>query len=260
MTEPRTDSSPTLLPLSGHLGELRRRLIIVLTWFAVVSGFAFTHVERILEWLQRPAPAYLGHFAYFSPTEALFAYIKVSVLAGLVCTVPVALAQLWGFVRSGLTARERSWGRAFVGWGTALFVAGVSFAYWVLLPMSLRFLMGIGRAQLEPVISIERYLSFVMTLIVWCGFVFELPVVLFILAKANIVTAEWLRQQRPYAFLVLVILAAVITPTTDVVNLTLMTLPLVGLYELSILVTRIALPRQPETSDQQPKQGVTGEK
>lgn len=234
------------LTLAEHLEELRRRLGISLAALVLAVAVAFTQVDRLLGWLQRPAASLLPRFAYFSPTEPLAAYLKLAVLGGTALAMPVILWQVWGFVRGGLTRRERALGVAFVGWGSAQFVAGVAFAYYLLLPASLTFLLGIGRQRLEPMVSIDAYLSFVTTLMAWCGIVFELPVVLFILAKLGIVTPEWLRQQRPYAILVLTIIAAVVTPTTDPVNLLLMTVPLVLLYESSILVTRVAMPYQPE--------------
>ena len=162
-------------------------------------------------------------------------------LAGLILAMPVILAQLWGFVRSGLTKRERSYGLAFIGWGSVLFLTGVAFAYFILLPASLHLLLGIGRSYLEPMLSIDKYLSFLTTLAFWCGIIFEIPAVLFLLAKVGIVTSEWLRQQRAYAILILFIIAAIVTPTTDPVNLFLMAVPMVLLYELSIWITRLAL-------------------
>lgn len=240
-----TRAEPTLT-LAGHLEELRRRLGISLIAFLIAAGISFTQVERIIEWLRRPAGPFLVRFAYFSPTEPLLAYVKVAVLAGFILAMPVVLSQLWTFVRGGLTPRERTLGLAFVAWGSAHFVLGAAFAYEVLLPMSMRVLLGIGRGTLEPVLSIDQYLAFVTTLVFWCGVVFELPVVLCVLAKAGIVTPEWLRQQRPCAILALVILAALVTPTTDAVTLLLMAVPLWLLYELSIVLARWARPSAPE--------------
>ena len=230
------------LTFAGHLEELRRRLGICLAVLLLSSGISWFRVEWIIGWLQRPAAHFLPRFAFFSPTEPLMAYLKVAMLGGLILAMPVLLAQLWGFVRMGLTWRERYYGLALIWWGSLLFLTGAACAYFLLLPVSLRVLLEIGQGMLEPVISIDRYLSFVTTLVFWCGLVFELPIVLFVLAKVGIVTAEWLRQQRPYAILVLVIIAAIVTPTTDAVNLLLMTLPMVLLYELSILMIRLAMP------------------
>ena len=236
--------------MAEHLEEFRRRLGVGFLALLVAVGISFTQVERIVWWLQRPAQPLLPRFAFFSPTEPLLAYLNVAGLSGLILAMPVLLAQLWAFVRTGLTPKERSYGLTFVWWGSLNFLAGTAFAYDVLLPASLRFLLGIGRGTLEPVISIDRYLSFVTTLAFWCGAVFELPVVLWILTKVGIVTPEWLRQQRPYALLVLVIIAAIVTPTTDPVNLCLMALPMILLYEVSILLSRFALPRPSRGSGQ----------
>ena len=231
------------LTLAGHLEELRWRLGVSLAALFIAVGLSLVWTECIIRWLQRPVVERLPRFAYFSPVEPLMAYLKVALLSGLILAMPVILWQLWGFIRSGLTQGERSSGLAFIAWGSAQFLAGAAFAYYGLVPVSLRFLLGIGADFLEPMISIGQYLSFVTTLIFWCGLVFELPVILFILAKAGIVTSEWLRQQRPYAILVLVIIAAVVTPTTDPVNLVLMAVPMILLYELSILITRVAIRR-----------------
>jgi sec-independent protein translocase protein TatC len=240
------DQAPeTPLTLAEHLEELRRRLGIAFAALLVSVALAATQATRLVDWLQRPAESLLPHFAFFAPTEPLMAYITVSVLAGACLAMPVLLWQVWAFVRSGLTPRERALGRAFVWWGTFQFLAGVLLAYYVLVPVALRVLLGIGRAQFEPVISIGRYLAFVTGMVFWCGLAFELPVVLALLASVGIVTSEWLRQQRPLAVLSLVIVAAIVTPTTDPINLLLMAVPLVGLYELSIVVTRWAMPRRP---------------
>ena len=238
------------LTIVGHLEELRRRLGISLAAILVAIGLSATQVGRLVGWLQRPAQPRLPRFAFFTPTEPLIAYTKVAILAGLILAMPVLLAQVWGFVRSGLTPRERSSGLAFIWWGSVNFLVGAIFAYVVLLPLALNVLLGIGKGTLEPVISIDRYLSFVTTMVFWSGVVFELPVVIFFLAKVGIVTTEWLRQQRPYAVLVLVTIAAIVTPTTDVVSLLLLAIPLVLLYEISIFVTRLAIRRpsfRPET-------------
>lgn len=229
------------LTLAGHLEELRRRLGVCLLALLAAIGLSAVWVERIIAWLSWPAEGLIPQFAYFTPTEPLVAYIRVAVLGGVTLAMPVMLWQLWGFVRSGLTAKERAAGLVFVGWGSLQFVAGAAVAYYTLLPAGLRLLLGIGEGSLTPVISIDRYLDFVTTLIFWTGLVFELPVLLVILAKLGIVTAEWLRQQRPYAILVLVIVAALVTPTTDPVSLLLMAVPLLTLYELSIVITRLVL-------------------
>ena len=230
------------LTFIGHLEELRRRLGISLAALLVASGLALTQIERLIGWLQHPVRFLLPRFAYFTPTEPLTAYLRVAVLAGVVLAMPVILQQLWAFLRSGLTPRERTYGLLFVWWGSAQFVLGALFAYVVLLPAALRFLLGIGERYLIPVVSIDRYVAFVTTLLFSCGLVFELPVVLCLLARLGVVTSEWLRQHRPYAVLVLVIIAALVTPTTDPVNLLLVAVPMLLLYEGSVVLARWMAP------------------
>ena len=231
------------LTLAGHLEELRRRLGLSLLALLAATGVSFLRAGDIVRWLQRPVQGLIPRFAFFTPTEPLAAYLKVAGLAGLVLAMPVILSQVWGFVRSGLTPRERVSALLFAGWGSLQFAAGTLFAYFVLLPVSLRVLLRVGDGDLLPMISIDRYVSFVTTVLFWSGLTFELPVLVWALARVGIVTPEWLRQQRPYAILVLVIIAAVVTPTTDPVNLLLMALPLVLLYECSILLSRFAATR-----------------
>ena len=234
------------LTIAGHLEELRRRLGVSLAVLLLAISVSFTQVERLMLWLQRPVDDLLPRLAFFSPTEPLMAYMKVGTLAGLILAMPVILSQVWGFVQAGLTRQERSYGTIFMVWGSLQFLAGAAMAYYGLLPVSLGFLLGIGQPHFEPVISIGRYLSFVTTMIFWSAVTFELPVVLFLLARVGIVTPEWLRQQRPYAILVLVIVSAIVTPTTDPFNLFLMAVPLMLLYELSILMTRLAMRKTPQ--------------
>ena len=236
------------MSLADHLEELRRRLGLCLLAVLAATGASLVRISDLIAWLRQPAGAQLPAFAYFSPAEPLGAYLKVAALAGLALAMPVILWQAWAFVRGGLTPAERRWGLVFIWSGSGLFVAGLAFAYAVLLPMSLRVLLGIGAGTLQPMISIDRYLSFVVSLAFWCGVVFELPALLFLLAKLGIVTPEWLRQQRPYAILVMVVLAAIMTPTTDAVSLLLMAVPMVLLYEVSILVVRVAFRPRPTRS------------
>ena len=224
------------LTLADHLEELRRRLGLSLVAVLVGAGIGLTQAERLIEWLQRPADGLLGRLVFFSPVEPLQAYLTVGVLAGTLLAMPVVLWQVWAFVRPGLQAPERRLGLVFVGWGSVQFLLGGACAYFLLLPAALRFLLGLGSRYLEPAVSVSRYLSFVTTLLWWSGVVFELPVVLWVLGRVGVVTTEWLRQQRPYAILVLVIIAALVTPTTDPVNLALLAIPLAGLYELSIIL------------------------
>jgi len=220
--------------LLQHLEELRRRIGISLAVVAVFSCVSFGFVGSLIEWLKRPAGSLLPRLAFFSPTEALVASIKVSVVAGTILSLPLLLYEVWAFVRPALKEPERWYGVLLIWWGTALFVLGAAMAYGLLLPVCLRFLLGFGGPSLEPVISINRYLGFVLSIILVCGILFQLPLVTFVMTRLGVVTPQRLRRSRRVALLIMVIVAAVATPTTDALNMLLMAVPMALLYELSI--------------------------
>ena len=153
---------------------------------------------------------------------------------------PILLYEVWTFIRPGLTPRERRFGLAFVFWGSLLFAGGAAFAYWSLLPISLRFLLTFGGRMLTPVISISEYLSFTLAVVLACGVVFELPLAVFFLTKLGVISPKLLKDKWRVAFVGIVVVAAVITPTQDVFSLLVMTLPLLVLYGVSIAVSQIA--------------------
>lgn len=228
------------LTLADHLEELRRRLGISLAAFLAAAVFGLTQAERLIDWLQRPAELWLGRLVFLSPLEPLQAQLRVAALAGVLLAMPVWLWQLWMFIRPGLKPAERWLGLTVAVWGSVQFTLGVACAYALLLPATLRVLLDLGARSLEPAVSVERYIAFTTSVLWWTGMAFELPVVLWGLSRVGVVTAEWLRQQRPYALLVLVIIAAIVTPTTDPVSLALLAVPLALLYELSVLLTAAA--------------------
>lgn len=236
----RKDAETQPLTLIGHLEELRARLWICVASIFILSVWGFSLAPRLVERLKRPAGDLLPRLAFFNPLEAMLAHVKVALAFGLFVSMPVLLYELWGFIRPGLTARERRIGGAFVGWGTLMFLGGVAFGYWVCLPPTLRFLLAFGAQTLEPVISVSHYLSFVLTLLLACGVVFELPVVLFFLTKLGVVTPQALRHHWKLAFLAIVAGSAILTPTKDIVTLLFLTLPLLLLYGFSILVSTFA--------------------
>ncbi len=224
--------------------ELRRRLLVCVLTVLLASGLGFWLADWLLAWLKRPAGYLLPTLAFFSPTEGLVAYLTVAVAFGLVAALPVLLYQLWAFVRPALTWRERTYGVAFVCWGSLCFVLGAEVGYGVLLPYFLKFLLSVGSPHLAPVISVSQYLSFVLGVILLCGAVFELPVVVFLLSRMGLVNPQMLRRHRPLAMLIILIVAAMVTPTTDAISLFLLALPLALLYEFSRLIAAGSTPRR----------------
>ena len=237
--------------LVEHLEELRRRLWVCVISLLLFSIGGYFLAPRVIQWLKEPAGPFLPALAFFSPAEALMAHLKVALGVGACVSVPIFLYELWNFIRPGLTARERVMGFSFVVWGTLLFATGVVFAYWGLLPVSLRFLLTFGEGTLTPVISISHYLSFTAAVVLSCGVLFELPVLVFFLTRLGILSPKLLREKWRVAFLGIVTAAALLTPTQDVLTLLLMALPLLGLYGVSILVATVAVP---ETKRPQPLQ------
>ena len=240
-----TDPPEPRLTVTEHLEELRRRLTVCVLTIVATTVLGFLWADRVIEWLRRPAGDLLPRLAFFSPTEALLAYCKVALITGVALAMPMVLYHIWAFIRDGLTPRERRYGLILVGWGSALFAAGVAFAYALCVPMFLQFLLRIGGPSLEPVISINQYLGFVTGVLLSCGVMFELPLALVVLAKLGIVTPAFLERQRSWALVVILIIAAVVTPTTDAFTMVLMALPLFVLYEASIWICRLTVrPRE----------------
>jgi sec-independent protein translocase protein TatC len=232
------------LPFTDHLDELRHRLIVSLVGvglgFAVSYGFS----QQLLLLLQRPMPTRL---VFIAPTEAFFVNLKVAFYAGLFLSVPLLLFQVWKFVAPGLYEHERRYSFPFLIISTILFLLGAIFAYAVILPIALHFLIAQGGELWQPNITLSNYLSFCMRLILAAGLVFEFPVLMYFLAKVGVVTPEFLVKNRKYAVLLAFVVAAILTPP-DVFSQVLLAVPLFLLFEVSIFVAkRVASGR--ETGD-----------
>lgn len=220
------------MPISGHLEELRSRLIKVV--WTLVGGMvlAYAGSDILIGWLKRPLAADLY---FFSPTEAFWVAMKVSFFGGLFLSLPVILYQIWRFIGPGLLPNERRLALPFVLIGSLFFVLGLLFCYFIVAPFALTFLVGFGIQQgLKPVFSVGLYMDFLLKFLLAFGLIFELPLVITILAKLGLVTPQFLARHRRYAVLVNAILAAVLTPTTDIFNMMLMMVPLLLFYELGI--------------------------
>jgi sec-independent protein translocase protein TatC len=229
------------LPFTDHLDELRHRLIISLVGIGIGFAVSYGFSQQLLLLLQRPMPARL---VFIAPTEAFFVNLKVAFYAGLFLSVPLLLLQIWKFVAPGLYAHERRYSFPFLIISTVQFLIGAIFAYVVVLPIALHFLIAQGGELWKPNITLSNYLSFCMRLILAAGLTFEFPVLMYFLAKVGVVTPEFLVKNRKYAVLVAFILAAILTPP-DVFSQVLLAVPLFLLFEVSIIVAkRVAAGRQ----------------
>ncbi len=222
-----------------HLEELRVRLLISLVAFGIATIIGYLFVERILALLLQP----VGQVVFLAPTEAFFVRLKVAGLAGVFLSLPVILYQIWRFVAMGLTPTERRYTLSMIPVAAVLFVGGAAFAFLTILPFGIRFLLSYQTPNLVPMISIAAYTSFATAFVLSFGLLFQLPLVVVLLARLGIVTPAQLAAGRKYALLGIVTASAVLTPTTDVVSQMLMAVPTYLLYEVSIWVARLVSPR-----------------
>ncbi len=228
------------LPLTDHLEELRWRVVKCLLAISVgfVASYAFS--EKIFNFLASPLIEVMpkgSHLIYTSLPEAFFTYMKVSFFVGLLASAPVIFYQLWKFIMPGLYERERRYVVPFVIVATLFFAMGVSFGFFVVFPVGFKFFLGYSNESIMAFPSMREYLGFAMKFLLAFGVTFELPVVMFFLAKTGIVNAKVLRKNRKYAVLIVAIVAAVLTPGPDVLSQLLLGVPILILYEISIWVT-----------------------
>ena len=230
------------MTLVEHLEELRRRLLVsvVAVFVTTVIGFVFSEqLMALLLNLVKNAKPDVQVQALEIP-ETFFTSMQISLVAGLILAMPVLVLQLWLFLRPGLLPKERRYILLGLPLVTLFFAAGVAFAYFLALPAALRFLLNFGSDLVQTSPQLGPYLGFVATLLLWSGVGFELPIVLFFLAKIRVVDYRRLGRWRKYALLIICIFAAIITPTPDPVNMLIVAAPLYALYELGILFARLA--------------------
>ena len=229
-----------------HLGELRTRIIWSLIPTVIGLLVAFRFSDLIIKFIARPLTARGSQLVFLSPTEAFWTSMKISMVAGVCLAMPVILWQVWAFVAPGLHRHERRFAGPFVIVGSLLFLGGGAFALFVVVPFAVSFLVGFGQAQgIKDMISVSNHVDFVIKFTLAFGLVFELPLAITILSMMGLVTPQFLSRNRKYAILLNFIIAAVLTPTPDVLNQTLMAGPLCLLYEVGILSARVFGKRPP---------------
>ena len=232
-----------------HLEELRRRIIYSL--LAVGVGFlaCWGYAERIFAIMQKPIMEALQRnglsekLVYLNPTEPFNLYLKVGFLGGLFVASPFVLYQVWLFISPGLYRHEKRYVTPFMFSTVGLFLAGGWFGYRMVYPAALDFLISYGK-QFQPMITIGEYTDLFLTIIIGLGIVFELPILVFFLSMMGIVTAGWMWRNVRYSILVIFIIAAVITPTTDILNMCIFAAPMVALYLVSIIIAWVVHPAQ----------------
>lgn len=224
-----------------HLDELRRRLIRLIAYIAVGFVACFYFSREIYNFVSRPIIGSLPKgmtLAYTNPTDPFTLYMKVSVLAGIFLTAPLSLYEVWKFIAPGLYRREKKYVVPFMVSAVLLFLTGAAFCYLVVLPQAYAFLINLGR-DFTPVIKIDEYLDLTNMMLLGFGLIFEMPVIIAFLSIFGLVSARFLWTKFKYALIIIIALAAVLSPTGDAFNLLIWSAPMVILYLVSIGVAAI---------------------
>ncbi len=240
---------PEAISLLAHLEELRKRIIYSILGVVAGSFACWRYADRIFGYVQQPLIQALRHhglsggLVYLNPTEPFNLYLEVGLVAGLFAASPFVFYQLWLFVAPGLYRNERRYILPFLFGTVGLFLAGGLFGYRMVYPASLEFLIQYGQ-QFQPMITIAEYTKLFLTVVVGLGLIFEMPVLVFFLALMRVITARWMWRNLRYAVLAIFVVAAIVTPTSDILNMCLFAAPMIGLYAISIGVAWLVTSRQ----------------
>ena len=235
--EPWRDNVDRDMSLAEHLTELRSCLVKAGATLVVGTAVSFYYLEQIIEALTAP----VGQLYYLRPAEAFMIYMKIALLAGLILASPMVLYQLYSFVRPALTLREKHYALCTIPIIIVLFLGGMLFSYYLVFPRALEFFLGFGNGHVNPLISMESYLDFLLMLVVPFGFIFNIPVVFLLLAYLKLLPVNALGRYHKHVILAAFILAAFITPTPDIITQSLLALPMVVLYEVSLVLCKLLL-------------------
>jgi len=224
-----------------HLEELRLRIGLAVLGIVIGCIIAGAFVDQLMNWvLLKPAASVNMELQNLRPFGQAFLYFKVVIMAGLIISMPYTLYQLWKFIAPGLYEKERRWAGKITIYTSFCFLAGVAFAYWIMIPVMLSFTASFGSSLIKNSIDVTEYFSFITTTLLSAGLIFELPMIAYILSKIGIISPEMLRKYRRHSIVVILVLAAALTPSTDPVSQLVFAAPLWVLYEISILVTVFA--------------------
>ena len=230
------------LSLVQHLKEFRDRLMVACIAIAITTAISFLFTTDIIKLLL--VPAGVTRLLAISPTENFTTYFRVALFSGFALAMPVVLYEIYAYIDPALHPNERRFALTLGPFVLLLFVAGMLFCYFVLLPNALHFLLNFGSEVIDNQLRASEYLSFVTLFIVGMGVIFEMPVIIYALIRIGIVQRSWLTARRRYVFLLCFIIAAVLTPTPDPFNQSLVALPIYLLFELGLLLSRFGAGRR----------------
>lgn len=222
------------MSLTEHLQDLRHYLLRSLSAWAAGSALCFYHVQAIVDMLTAAA----GNLYYMRPAEAFMIYMKLALLGGLLLAAPIILYQLYGFISPALTFKEKRFTIMCLPLTLFLILVGMLFSYYFVFPRGLKFFLGFAAGKVSPLLSLESYLDFFLMLVVPFGFIFTLPLIVLLLCYLQLVQVQTLQKYHKHIILAAFIVAAVITPTPDIITQSLLALPMILLYEISIVLAK----------------------
>jgi sec-independent protein translocase protein TatC len=264
------------LPFTGHLTELRKRIFVSVAVIFVCFMGAFHFSEDIFRALTLPMHSDLRFLTkypfvsfiekegvkhsliFLAPAEALWVHLKIALIAAIVVAVPVLFHQLWKFISPGLVEKEKKYAIPFIFVSSGLFFFGALFCFVIVIPFAINFLLTYKTESLTPMISVERYIDFCLKFILAFGTVFELPLVIVFLTRLGFVTPQTLAKNRKYAVLLAFVAAAILTPTPDAFNQTLMAAPIIVLYEGGLIAARLFVRRKKNDHDKREESESSG--
>jgi sec-independent protein translocase protein TatC len=224
-----------------HIEELRWRIIYALIGVFVFTIAAWIFIEPLVEViLLKPARDANVPLQNLRPFGQLFLFVQVAIIVGIVASLPNIFYQLWKFIAPALRKHERRYIIWIVFFSTFCFLAGIAFAYFVMLPLAMNFAVQFGTDEISNVFAIDEYMSIIISVMLAAGFIFELPMVSFFLSKLGILTPQFMRKYRKHSIVIILILAAFLTPGGDPVSQIILGVPLVLLYEISIFISKIS--------------------
>ena len=241
-----------IMTLREHLDELRKRLTVAVLAVILASFVVWPFKDWVFQFVQLPLPrgAILQQIAV---TETLFTFVKISFIVGFGLASPIVVYQVLAFVAPGLYPQERRWLYMSIPAITLAFFAGVSFAWFVVLRFTVGFLAGFAPATISTEFTVDGWVSFVLRILLAVGLAFETPFIIFALAKIGLVTADSLASQRRYAIVAIAVISAIITPTPDPFTQASVGIPLYALYEVGVVLARVAAPADRPDDDTEPE-------
>ncbi|MFD0717262.1 twin-arginine translocase subunit TatC [Paenibacillus sp. GCM10027626] len=252
--EAKSSSTERAMPLFDHIGELRRRLIVVLAVLVIGLVIGLVFAKPAYEYLMEQEPVKNFPLHVFSLWDGIGIYMKFAFVIALILVIPVAFYQVWAFVKPALKENEQRAALGFVPLALILFLGGLSFSYFVVLPMAFNFTTEVARTlKLEETYGITQYFAFMFNILIPVSLLFELPIVIMFLTKLRILTPTRLRKMRRLAYFILIIVGTMITPP-DIISDLLVAIPLIVLYEISVFLSGIVYRKQQAADEAWEKQ------